>query len=435
MVFYNSATGAIVEIPAPLGGEVARHLQAGDRTPALDDSVLKHLQRAGLLVPAGRDELAAADLLRERTRGAAGRLQLALLPTEECNFRCTYCYENFALGRMPGAVVTGLKRYATARAPELRALEVYWFGGEPLCALDVIEDLSNHFIGLSREYGFRYRAGITSNCYELTRVALGRLLAAQVDRIQVTLDGPREAHDGRRRRCDGGATFDTIVSRLREVSALEARVRVTIGVNFDADNHYRIPELIDLLAAQFGPDDRFFIYFRPVGAWGGPSDTAPVLDEATATQRAMAFYDLAIRAGLRTDWVQSNLRPGGYVCSAAMPYQYVIRADGRVQKCTVALAEDEINTVGRLLPDGQMALDASALARWVNQDENIDTACQRCFFRMPCQGASCPLVRIRAGRPPCPPEKARIMEVISMLAAATRERRTSRVDASLECPM
>jgi molybdenum cofactor biosynthesis enzyme MoaA len=26
--------------------------------------------------------------------------QLILLPTERCNFRCTYCYEDFVLGRM-----------------------------------------------------------------------------------------------------------------------------------------------------------------------------------------------------------------------------------------------------------------------------------------------------------------------------------------------
>jgi len=27
-------------------------------------------------------------------------LELTLYPTEKCNFRCVYCYEDFALGRM-----------------------------------------------------------------------------------------------------------------------------------------------------------------------------------------------------------------------------------------------------------------------------------------------------------------------------------------------
>jgi len=27
-------------------------------------------------------------------------LELILYPTEQCNFRCTYCYEDFLIGRM-----------------------------------------------------------------------------------------------------------------------------------------------------------------------------------------------------------------------------------------------------------------------------------------------------------------------------------------------
>ncbi|PPU93786.1 hypothetical protein XalbCFBP2523_04890 [Xanthomonas albilineans] len=34
---------------------------------------------------------------------------LILLPTEKCNFRCTYCYEDFATGRMQPKVVEGIK--------------------------------------------------------------------------------------------------------------------------------------------------------------------------------------------------------------------------------------------------------------------------------------------------------------------------------------
>ena len=39
----------------------------------------------------------------------AGYLNLFLLPTERCNFRCTYCYEDFNIGRMRPAVSAGVK--------------------------------------------------------------------------------------------------------------------------------------------------------------------------------------------------------------------------------------------------------------------------------------------------------------------------------------
>lgn len=35
---------------------------------------------------------------------------LILLPTEQCNFRCVYCYENFKIGRMQRSIVEAVKK-------------------------------------------------------------------------------------------------------------------------------------------------------------------------------------------------------------------------------------------------------------------------------------------------------------------------------------
>ena len=56
-------------------------------------------------------------------------LSLILLPTEKCNFRCTYCYEDFAIGRMQPSVVRGIKALITHRVPHLDRLNISWFGG------------------------------------------------------------------------------------------------------------------------------------------------------------------------------------------------------------------------------------------------------------------------------------------------------------------
>ena len=39
---------------------------------------------------------------------ASNVLHLILMPTEACNFRCTYCYEDFKLKRMAPAVLRGV---------------------------------------------------------------------------------------------------------------------------------------------------------------------------------------------------------------------------------------------------------------------------------------------------------------------------------------
>jgi uncharacterized protein len=41
--------------------------------------------------------------------------ELTLFPTEKCNFRCTYCYEDFLIGKMPKKVIEGVKNLIRSR--------------------------------------------------------------------------------------------------------------------------------------------------------------------------------------------------------------------------------------------------------------------------------------------------------------------------------
>jgi len=50
-------------------------------------------------------------------------LNLIILPTEACNFRCTYCYETFENKKMPRPVVTGIKSLIDRRGEDLDELE------------------------------------------------------------------------------------------------------------------------------------------------------------------------------------------------------------------------------------------------------------------------------------------------------------------------
>jgi uncharacterized protein len=84
-------------------------------------------------------------LVRELQSSVSNELlHLILMPTEACNFRCTYCYETFQLKRMQPEVVRGIKTLLSRRAESLSHLSLAWFGGEPLLALDVMEDILLH---------------------------------------------------------------------------------------------------------------------------------------------------------------------------------------------------------------------------------------------------------------------------------------------------
>lgn len=117
----------------------------------------------------------------------------------------------------------------------------------------------------------------------------------------------------------------------------------------------------------------------------------------------MSFSQRAAKGGLKCHDAEI-LQPEGYVCYAAKPTSIVIGSDGTLYKCTVAF-DNELNHVGKLLPDGTLDLNEERFNLWVKDYVEEDKGCQNCHFMPTCHGSACPLIRIEQGRRPCPPPK------------------------------
>jgi uncharacterized protein len=91
------------------------------------------------------------------------------------------------------------------KIPRLEHLTVSWFGGEPLLALDIIEELSEAIVEWTNRHGVTYQAEMSTNGYYLSKETLQRLLKYKVNRFMVTLDGSKDVHDSRRALANPGA--------------------------------------------------------------------------------------------------------------------------------------------------------------------------------------------------------------------------------------
>lgn len=338
------------------------------------------------------------------------RLQeLILLPTEKCNLRCTYCYEDFKIGRMSETTQRGVELYLEQRVPQLTSLRFSWFGGEPLVAKDIVLRLSRFANALCDRYGVEFLGGLTTNAYHLDLETFKQLLACGQDFFQITLDGWREKHDQVRRFANGRGSFDRIWSNLIGLKAVESDFEILLRIHVRRDNIDSLPTLIEKVAEEFGGDRRFrldFEHLRDLGGDGGRTIVDGVsyeelesieqplrelyykathskhdLDDEVMTGRreADAVFAEAKASGESAGSQRlSDISAGGpYICYASKPNSLLIRADGRIGKCTVAL-NDSRNDIGRLNPDGTLSIDNPKLRPWIRGFERLDESVLGC---------------------------------------------------------
>jgi uncharacterized protein len=292
----------------------------------------------------------------------AGYLNLFLLPTERCNFRCTYCYEDFNIGRMRPAVSAGVKALISTRFSELHTLEISWFGGEPLVAKSIIEDISLHIKHLGKSKLINYKANITTNGYLLDLATATRLRELGITFYQISLDGPPEVHDVSRVRTDGSGTFARIWSNLLDLKKSSLDIKIVLRVHFSPETYKSLDSLIDAINHEFGGDDRFAVFFKAVERLGGPNDSSiPTFNLEQKNHVKNQLIDKIDRS-LQTYDVTGSCET--YICYASKPNSFVIRANGDVAKCTVALY-DEGNRVGKLLTNGEIVIDQEKLRWWM----------------------------------------------------------------------
>lgn len=417
LVVHSSRTGAIGVVAADQAETARRALLPTAVSHPPFTGVLADLVAGGMLIPQGMDE---AQLVRDEylERYDPTGLHLVILPTEECNFRCVYCYESFLRGEMPDSVQAGIRRFVAANT-ELQWLNVQWFGGEPLLAPGIMIEMSRWFQQHAERHGIEYVATATTNGALLTPEVADQIIPLGVGTFQITLDGVEHDHDARRQGRHGEKTFQAIMDNLRYLRSSDLDFKVILRHNFDPETLTRVDAYLNLIGAEFGGDPRFSTHWHPIGRWGGANDaTLQVCEGRSAAHAVLQTRRAAAAVGFRDESLVDELQPHGSVCYAANPRSFVIGPDGLVYKCTVELDYHDRNLVGKLRPDGVMEMDWHKLALWCETDGlEGEKKCTTCWFSPGCHGAVCPKGWLDAGDVGCPPSKQMIGETLRYVRA------------------
>jgi uncharacterized protein len=287
-----------------------------------------------------------------------------------------------------------LKKFISRRAPELTVLALSWFGGEPLVAKDVVLNIAKHAHKKCQENSTALNGTMTTNAYLLNRDLLEELCSCDQRGYQVSLDGWGAVHDETRRLVGGKGTFDKIWSNISEWRRSDEVFAIGLRIHVRRDNLDSVRELISELAKLVGNDLRFnldFQHIRDLGGEGGKTVTTGLSRQETRDIEGdlgaefSRVREEAIHAKIASGEIVVKQRddrgevrsPDPYICYASKPNSLLVRADGRLGKCTVAFSDDR-NTIGEIKPDGTVSIDQPKFQKWIRGFGSLEESVLSC---------------------------------------------------------
>ena len=425
LVLWNTLSGSMSVFEKPQVPLILKALKKKG-FEAKSVGMVKYLVDRGFLIPEGTNEFRQFQALFGKEHYRSDLLQLILMPSEDCNFRCEYCYEDFARGTMTPETRQGVKAYVESQVSRLGHLHIGWFGGEPLYGWEAVKELAPYCQEMARKHDLSYYSHMTTNAYLLTPDRAKQLLDWDVRHFQITIDGHPDDHNKNRPTRTGENTFDQICDNLEHLASTDEDFGVFLRVNFDNNNHRRVPEFLDMIKSRFGTDPRFKLHYHPVGKWGSPNDAQLEVCGVEDQQQILKdMTDAARQRGFNFTSLKEMSTPGSQVCYAARPYNLLIGATGKVMKCTIVLDTADSNIVGQLHPDGTLDINQENMALWTEPAFESDKQCKSCVVLPTCQGIHCPLVRMEQDTQPCIKTrrygKKQLLTAVEMISADGRK--------------
>jgi uncharacterized protein len=313
--------------------------------------------------------------------------KLSLFLTNRCNLRCRYCYNGQSFDRtMPLEMARRSVDFAFDYADTVCGgnggpLILSFFGGEPTLVRDLIEQVVAYARLQSERRGRRLRFSLPTNATLLDEDWLAFLKANEF-RIQVSMDGCRQAQDATRCFADGRSSWTEVWRNLERMLAAKLDVLVLSvvdprNVRFLSDSFLALRDL-----------GARHIYFVPNLNTEWNETDWQALDQVLATLAGHWADGLRSAQDIRLDplhtKVLSHIRQGTippWRCSFGTR-ELAISPRGRIYPCDRIVKADDDDTM--CLGDLDRGLDREKMAAIARSREQVQPECAACALRGRC---------------------------------------------------
>lgn len=210
-------------LDSPLGeacpGEIATQLDYGRSVVDEAWSELLELQRDGLLFTEDDyiDPAAASAMQKDAPIKA-----LCLHVSHDCNLRCKYCFAStgdFGTGHRINMDIETAKAaidFVIARSGSRRNIEVDFFGGEPLLAMDTVKATVEYARSIEKEHGKCFRFTMTTNGMLLNDENI-EYINREMSNCVLSIDGRPEVNDNMRITPKGTGSYEIIMPKFKKL--------------------------------------------------------------------------------------------------------------------------------------------------------------------------------------------------------------------------
>ncbi len=324
-------------------------------------------------------------------------LSLTICPTMDCIFRCPYCFESRKHGKMTEENQKRLVEFVRNNIKTCKSMDVLWFGGEPLMAFDVIENLSKEFLKICEEYNIPYTAYIISNAYLIDDEIAKKFVEYKISGIQVTIDGPKEIHDTRRVLEGNVGTYEKICENIKILQNYD--IKITIRINIDKTNENKISALFKDFDQKGLNKVRF-----DFGHILDYTENCKAISCTCLTKQNFSKVILNYEKELKKyNFEQNKIKhipeSISIYCDAEKKFAYNIDHELNLYKCWNEIG-DATKVIGKLGEDERTDQQRYNERRYILWDPFASKTCRKCKYLPLCLGG-CPFMGLKLRKNQC----------------------------------